>query len=126
MPIFKCLTNLFVFVACLAFFVGCAPVEENPDSESPEDTSEEMVVSEPLADEEPDGITADSLVGSTWAIADYSVTFEGDGVVSFNSGSKGSWSLIDETITIGVADEETIISVDGDQLMHDGMALERQ
>jgi len=125
MPILKCLTNLFVFVVCLACVVGCAPVEDDTGGESPDGDSEKMVASEPISDVEPDGITADSLVGSTWAIADYTVTFEGDGVVSFNSGSKGTWSLVDGTITIGVAGEETIISVEGNQLMHDGMALER-
>jgi hypothetical protein len=85
-----------------------------------------MTESESTPEPEPEGITAETLPGTTWAIADYTVTFEDGGVIRFNSGSEGTWTLEADTITISVAGADTIIKVDGESLMHDGMALERQ
>ncbi len=132
MPTFKCLT-MMLFVSSIAFWGGCAPAEDAEGADAPGVSGSEaveMVATGPIESSETEnengGITAESLVGTTWAIADYSVTFEADGVVRFNSGSAGTWSLADDTITIAAAGEETIITVDGDVLMHNGLALEQQ
>jgi len=128
MPILKSVTYVLTAM-CMVAFAGCAPVEEDPETDaSGAAASGPAEVVSPTSTSEPDpiGITTESLTGTTWAIADYSVTFEADGVVSFNSGSKGTWSLTDGTITIAAADEETVIGVDGDTLTHNGMTLERQ
>ena len=128
MPIFKSFTYVLVVMSMIGF-AGCAPVEEEPVTEPSDATvSGPAEVTSPAAAPEPapSGLTAESLTGTTWAIADYSVTFEADGIVSFNSGSKGTWSLADGTITISAAGEDTVIGIDGDSLTQNGMTLERQ
>lgn len=133
MPILKCFTLLFALAACVTFVAGCAPAEDaagTDDSGAAPSEPMEMVAAASTSDaslsEASAAFTSESLTGTTWAIADYSVTFEDEGVVSFNSGSKGTWSFADETITIAAAGEEIIVTVEGDQLMHNGLALERQ
>lgn len=132
MPIFKCLSLLAVLAMCLGVSGGCAPAEEAEPAEGaasiqPKEPAQ-MAEPESAAEApmEPEGVTAESLVGTTWAIADYTVTFEPDGVVRFNSGSEGSWALADDTITITVAGEETVVQIEDDRLMHNGMALQQQ
>ncbi len=133
MPILKYFTMLFAVAACVTFAAGCTPAEDEAGTDTsgaaPSEPME-MVAAASTSDasltEGSGAFTTESLTGTTWAIADYSVTFEEEGVVSFNSGSKGTWSLADETITIAAAGEEIIITVEDDQLMHNGLALERQ
>ena len=131
MPILKCFTTIFAVAACMTFAAGCAPAEDEAGTDtSGAAPSAPMEMATSTSDasltEASGAFTTETLTGTTWAIADYSVTFEDESVVSFNSGSKGAWSLADATITITAAGEEIVITIEGDQLMHNGLALEQQ
>lgn len=134
MPFLK-KSNVWVsLVACVVLLNGCAPVEEESGTEADAPDVETITISAPeppatpapAPEPEPVAASTNWLIGTTWAIADYTVTFQENGVVRFNSGSEGTWALAGETITISVAGEDTVITVDGDRLTHDGMTLERQ
>jgi len=111
--------------ALLMVHAGCAPAEDAGAAQSdtmaePSAATETTPAAEAM---EPKG---DPLVGTTWAIADYTVTFEADGVLRFNSGSEGTWTRGDDTITLSVVGEEMVINVEGDALSYNGTALEQQ
>jgi len=126
MPKLRICTILFIAICCIAI-VGCTPEEPDASANTPVETptGPDMEPAE-TETETSEALDAESLAGTTWSVADYTVAFEDDGVVTFNGNSKGTWSVEGTTITLEVAGETTAIEIDGDGLTQDGVPLARQ
>lgn len=94
-------------------------VESQPQSEAPPESNAPI-------EAEPTALTTESLVGTTWKLADYSLAFAPDGAVSLNDSAKGTWTIDADTIKVSAAGEEITINVKGGQLFHNGMPMQRQ
>lgn len=96
-----------------------ADTEAAPQNDAPVESSAPI-------EAEPSALTTESLVGTTWTLADYSIAFAPDGAVSLNGSAKGTWTVNADTIKVSAAGEEISISIKGGQLFHNGLPMQRQ
>jgi hypothetical protein len=79
MPSLKIFTILLTAICCAAA-IGCTPPETEAPTNPPAQTpAEPDMEAEPAEPEPSAALDAESLVGTTWTVADYTIAFEDDG-----------------------------------------------